>query len=139
PRRALDAEAGGEPALLRRRARNGGGGARGPVRVPARLGRLPALQPEADRVAAGRPRAPRPARLEPGGARAPRGRDRADRPWPRLDRRRCRPRACLPIRGPRRPRLRALLRSRAVRCAAPPEAVLAKPAAALRRPGRVGE
>ena len=51
-RRAADAEAGREPALLRRRARDGGGGARGAVGLPARLGRLPPLQPEADRVAA---------------------------------------------------------------------------------------
>ena len=51
PRGAADAEAGGEPALLRRRARDGGGGARRAVGLPPRLGRLPPLQPEADRVA----------------------------------------------------------------------------------------
>ena len=115
PRRAAHAEAGREPALLRRRARDGGGGARGAVGLPARLGRLPPLQPEADRVAAGRPRPHRAARLEPRGARAARRRDRADRPRPRLDRRRRRARSGLPLRGSRRPRLRALLRGRALR------------------------
>ena len=76
PRRAADPEARGEPALLRRRARDGGGGARGAVRLPARLGRLPPLQPEADRVAAGRARPHGAPRLEPRGARAARRRDR---------------------------------------------------------------
>ncbi len=47
----LTPEGRGEPALLRRRPRDGDRGARGPVGLPARLGRLPALQPEADRVA----------------------------------------------------------------------------------------
>ena len=49
PRRAAHPDARGEPSLLRRRARDGGGGARGAVRLPARLGRLPPLQPQADR------------------------------------------------------------------------------------------
>ena len=92
-RRAADAEAGREPALLRRRARHGGGGARGAVRLPARLGRLPPLQPEADGVAAGRSRPRGPARVEPRGARAAGRRDRGDRARHGLDRRRRRPRA----------------------------------------------
>ncbi len=40
----------------------------------------------------------------------------------------------LPLHRPRRPRLRALLRGRALRAARAPEAVVAEPAAALRRP-----
>ena len=50
----------------------------GRVRLPAWLGRLPPLRPEADRVAAGRPRPRRPSHLEPGGARAAGRRRRGD-------------------------------------------------------------
>ena len=50
-RGAPHAEAGGEPPLLRRRTRHGGGSARRAVRLPAGVGRLPPLQPEADGVA----------------------------------------------------------------------------------------
>ena len=75
---------------------HGGGGTRGAVGVPARMGRLPALQPQADRVAGGRARARGTPRLEPARARAPRRRDRGDRPGDRLDRRRRRPRPRLP-------------------------------------------
>ena len=57
PRRAAHPQARREPALLRAGARHGGRGARGAVGLPARLGRLPALQPQADRVRPGRPRA----------------------------------------------------------------------------------
>ena len=72
PCRAADAVPRGEPAFLRRAVRDGGPGPRGPVGVPARLGRLPALQPEADRVGAARARAHRDPRLERGGAGAAR-------------------------------------------------------------------
>ena len=53
--------------VLHRRPRDGGGGARGTVGLPARLGRLPPVQPEADRVAARRARAHR--RSAPGAPR----------------------------------------------------------------------
>ena len=74
---------------------------RGPVRLPARLGRLPALQPQADR---GRQaglghmalRAWSPEALE----RRVEAIER-DRPRPRLDRRRPRPRARVPLHATR--------------------------------------
>ena len=72
PRRAADAQGRGEPALLRRRPRDGDRGARGAVGLPARLGRLPALLPEADRVRHLGHGPHGPAHLEPRGARAPR-------------------------------------------------------------------
>ena len=49
PVELLDADRRREPALLHRPVRHGDRGARGPVGLPARLGRLPALQPGADR------------------------------------------------------------------------------------------
>ena len=58
---------------------HGGGGARGAVGLPAGLGRLPPLQPEAHGVAASGSRPRRAARVEPGSARAPRRGDRARR------------------------------------------------------------
>ena len=57
----------------------------------------------------------------------------------RLDRRGRRSRPGVPLHGPRRPRLRALLRGRALRGARAPAAVVAEPAAALRRPRRGGQ
>ena len=93
---------------------HGGGGARGAVGLPARLGRLPPLQPEAHRGAAGRARPHRAARVEPGGARAASRGDRGERARQRLDRGRRRPRPRLPLHRPRRARLRALLRGRAL-------------------------
>ena len=98
-------------ALLRRRARHGDRGARRPVGLPARLGRLPALLASSSPS----PTAPasrtwRCARWQRRGARAPGRRDRGQRASARLDRRRPRPRPRLPLPRPRRPRLRALLR-----------------------------
>ena len=85
------------------------------VGLPARLGRLPALQPEADRVRhLGDGRA-RPARVEPGGARAPRRRRRGDRARRGLDRRRRGRGPSYRFRDPDGHRLRALLRGRALR------------------------
>ena len=138
-RRAAHSEARGEPPLLRRRARDGGGGARGAVRLSARLGRLPALQPQADRGRAGRARAPGAAGVEPRGARAPGRGARDERIRHGLDRRRRRPRAGVPLHRSRRSRLRGLLRGRALRGARAPPAVLAEPAPAVRRPGGGGQ
>ena len=56
-----------------------------------------------------------------------------------LDRRRRRPRPCVSLHRSRRPRLRALLRGRALRGARAPAAVLAEPAPAVRRAGRGGQ
>ena len=74
------------------------------IGLPARLGRLPALVAEADRVGhVGHGRA-RPAGVEPRGAGAPRRAGRRRRAGGGLDRRRPRPRAVLPLPRPRRPR-----------------------------------
>ena len=56
-----------------------------------------------------------------------------------MDRRRRRARARLSLHRSGRPRVRALLRGRAVRRPSPPRAVVAQPAAALRRAGRSGQ
>ena len=128
-----------EPALLRAGARHGGRGARGSVGVPARVGRLPALQPQADRVRPGRSRAHGPARLEPRGARAPGRGDRGHRARPGLDRRRPRSRPRLPLHRSRRAHVRALLRDREVQPARAPAPVAEEPAAALRGTRRGGQ
>ena len=110
----------------------------GPVDVPARLGRLPAVVAEADRVGHQRDGRPRPPGLEPRGARAPGRRDRGRGSRRRLDRRRPRPRAVVPLPRSRRASLRALLRVRALRPARPSaagaeeRARAATPAAAAR-------
>ena len=123
-------------AVLRRGARDGAGGGRGPVGLPPRLRRLPALLAEAHRGARARPRAhgdPRPQRR---GARAAGGRDRRDRARPGVDRRRRRPWPRLPLHRPRRPSDGALLRDGALRAAAASAARAEEPAAALHRPRR---
>ncbi len=79
PRRAAHAIPRRQPALLRRAVRDGDRAPGGPVGVPARLGRVPALRPEADRVRASRAGSHRDPRLEPRGAGAP-GRTPSSRP-----------------------------------------------------------
>jgi hypothetical protein len=72
PGRAAHAEGRGEPALLRRADGDGDRGQEDGIGLSARLGRLSALQPQADRVGPSSGMAfAGPARVEPGGARAP--------------------------------------------------------------------
>ena len=114
-RRAVHAHRRGEPALLRRDHGHGDRAPGGRRDVPARLGRLPALVAEADRVGHVGDGRPRPARLEPRGPAAPRRRGRGDRARRGLGRRRPRTRPAVPLPRPGRPPLRALLRVRALR------------------------
>ena len=65
--------------------------------------------------------------------------DRADRTRHRLERGRPRPRPRLPVHGPRRPRVRALLRERPLRPARAPAPAAEERAPAPRRPRRRGQ
>ena len=121
PVELLTPEGRGEPGVLRRRARHGGRGARRRRRSTSAAGattsasRSSSPSPSTSGMAV-----PRPARVEPGGARAPRRRRRGRGPRRGMDRRRPRPRPVLPVPRPRRPRLRAVLRGRALRAARAP-------------------
>ena len=125
--------------VLRRPVRDADRAPRGPVGVPARVGRVPALRPEADRVRAARPRPHRAPRLEPGGARAAGGRDRGDGARHRLERRRPRARPGVRVPRSRRPPVRDLLRAGPLRAARAPAPAAQERAPAPRRPRRRGQ
>ncbi len=105
----------------------------GPSHVPARLGRLPAVVAEADRIGHLGDGCARPARVEPRGAEAARRAGRGDGTRDRLERRRSQPRPELPLHRSRRARLRALLRLRALQPAAAPDPVVEERARAATR------
>ena len=131
PSRAADAEAGGEPALLRRRARHDGERPAGRLRLSARLGRLRAPLAQADGFEEAGHGPHGVPRAQPAGAGAPgRGAERIRLRY-RLDGGRSRPRPRLPVPRSRRARYRALLRDRVVSGAAGAEAGPEEPGAAL--------
>ncbi len=111
----------------------------GAVGLPARLGRVPALRPEADGGASDGDRAPRDPGMERGRAPARGGRDRVGWSRGRLDRGRPRSRPGVPLHRPRRARARGPLRGRALRAAAGARAVAQEPASALYRTRRLRE